>query len=156
MSYQLNLYKTAGEVPLKNSKYRLPSLVTDGCVDTSKDSVASKSSKNGYHPPTCSSQKPSSHPQLSYCPSSPHPIRQEILPALLPNPSHPSPRLLTSTAIAVVPVTITSDLLSPLLPHSPLSTQQVGGRLRIYCLFPLTADPMEAHVPSGTSTKLDH
>lgn len=155
MSYQLNLYKTAGGVPLKNSKYRLPSLVTDRCVDTSNDSVASMSSENGYHPPTCSSQKPSSHPRLSYSPSSPHPIRQEILPALLPNPSHP-PRLLISTAITVIPVSITSDLLAPLLPHSPPSTQQAGGRLRIYCLFPLTADPMEAHVASGTSTKLDH
>lgn len=69
---------------------------------------------------------------------------------------HPTPRLLTSTAITVVPVTITSDLLSPLLPHSPPSTQQAGGHLRIYCLFPLTADPMEAHAASGTSRKLDH
>lgn len=131
--------KTAGEAPLKSPKWRLLLVVIDVHVDTSKDSAASMSGKNGHHPPTCSSQKPCSHTQVSYSHSSPYPFHQTILSTLLQNISQIPPLLLTSTAISVVPVTISSgpdqasstvSLFSPLLPHTPLSTQQSGRLLK--------------------------
>lgn len=132
------------------------------CVDISKDSVVSIPVKNRYHPSTCSSQKSSSHPPFSLCSIS---NPSEILTALLRNISQIPPFL--PPRHQCVPVIITSDmdqaswmvsLLSPLLPHSPFSKQQLGPlfKNRSYAPFSVTTDLIEAHVENGTSINLDH
>ena len=108
-SCQLSLYQTAGGAPLKNSKWRLPSIVTEVCVDRSKDSVVSIPVKNRYHPPPCSSPKPSSYPLFSLLSIS-NPSEKSVL---LQNIFHIPPLLPTSTDISVL------QSLSPLTRTKP-------------------------------------
>lgn len=163
-SCQLSLYQTAGGAPLKNSKWRLPSIVTEVCVDTSEDSVVSIPVKNRYPPPMCSSPKHSSHPLFSLLSIS---NPSENLVCFTPKYiSHPS----TSSHLycyQCVAVTISSDsdqassmvsLLAPLLPQSFLyiAVKAIVKKCGSYAPFPLTANLTEAHVQNGICTNLDH